>query len=183
MAVVGHVVAVVALNDAVVVVDVTGIGAGVVDRLRELSGSPEVCGRRINVDAFIAAAATSRKDRSGELGFVNRRSAAWWNLREMLDPAYQPTLALPPDDLLTGDLTAPRHRLTSGAEIAVESKDDVAKRIGRSTDAGDAVAQVCDPDPTIAVLGLPLGVEHRGGASFDADIDAVMPITGNPLWV
>ena len=69
----------------------------------------------------------------------NCRSWAWWNLREMLDPANGMDLALPPDDLLTGDLLAPKWREVSGARIQVESKDDIGKRLGRSTDNGDAV--------------------------------------------
>lgn len=112
------------------VVDVIGIGAGVVDRLRE---------QRMSVDGFNASAGTRRRDSSNELGFTNQRAAAWWNLREVLDPASGSQVALPPDDLLLGDLTAPHWRVASGGRIQVESKDDVKKRIGRSTDDGDAV--------------------------------------------
>ncbi|MGW7001417.1 hypothetical protein ACWGCW_00970 [Streptomyces sp. NPDC054933] len=112
------------------VVDVIGIGAGVVDRLRE---------QRMPVDGFNASAGTRRKDSSGELGFVNSRAAGWWNLREILDPASGSEVTLPPDDLLLGDLTAPHWRVASGGRIQVESKDDIKKRIGRSTDDGDAV--------------------------------------------
>jgi hypothetical protein len=114
------------------IVDVIGIGAGVVDRLRE---------QKIPVVAFNASEGTDHKDRSGELGFTNLRGAAWWNLRELLDPAFSPTLALPPNDRLTGDLTAPHWRVMSGGRIQVESKDDIRKRIGRSTDDADAVVQ------------------------------------------
>ena len=47
-------------------------------------------------------------------------------------------LALPPDDYLVGDLTAPRwHQRTAGLQI--ESKDEIRKRLGRSTDVGDAI--------------------------------------------
>ena len=44
-----------------------------------------------------------------------------------------------PDDDLLGDLCAPKWRLMSGGKILIESKDDIRKRIGRSTDVGDAV--------------------------------------------
>jgi hypothetical protein len=114
------------------IVDVIGVGGGVVDRLRE---------QKITVTAFNASEGTDRKDRSGELGFSNTRGAAWWNLRELLDPAYGAELALPPDDRLTGDLTAPHWRVLSGGRIQVESKDEIRKRLGRSTDDGDAVVQ------------------------------------------
>lgn len=118
----------------VAVVDVIGIGAGVVDKLRE---------NGLTVSAFNASEGTKRRDRTGELGFTNVRSAAWWSLREQLDPAYGATLALPDDDMLIGDLTAPHWRVLSGGKIQVESKDDIRKRLGRSTDSADAVIQAC----------------------------------------
>ena len=59
----------------------------------------------------------------------------------MLDPSRDPDIALPVDDELLGDLTAPKWKILSGGKIQVESKDDIRKRIGRSTDAGDAAVQ------------------------------------------
>jgi len=56
---------------------------------------------------------------------------------------------LPPDDTLTGDLTAAHWRVQSGSRILVESKDDIRARIGRSTDAGDAVVQAFVPIPKL----------------------------------
>jgi len=111
------------------IVDVIGIGAGVVDRLREQGQK---------VDAFGAGERTDKRDRSGELGFADKRSAAWWNMRDLLetDP-----IALPPDDTLTGDLIAPHWTVQSGGKIKVEKKKDIKKRIGRSTDDADAVIQ------------------------------------------
>jgi hypothetical protein len=126
----GAVVAAIAGHAAYAIVDVIGIGAGVVDRMRE---------QRLNVQAFNAGEHTDWRDVSRELQFANLRSASWWNLRELLDPAQRHGIALPPDDLLIGDLTAPRWRMTSGGKILLESKDDIRKRIGRSTDDGDAV--------------------------------------------
>lgn len=124
------------------VVDVIGIGAGVVDRLRETSLE--------RVVAFNASERSDRKDRSGELGFVNARAAAWWNLREMLDPDSGLAVALPPDDLLTGDLTAPTWAVMSGGRIQVESKKDIKKRLGRSTDDGDAVVMAFWPEGSVS---------------------------------
>jgi hypothetical protein len=119
-------------ESAVGIIDLIGVGAGVYDRLREQGE---------NVVPFNAAAKSDRKDRSGELGMLNMRSAAWWGLREALDPAFGPTIALPPDDSLIGDLTAPHYSVTSTGRIQIESKDDIRKRLGRSTDSGDAVVQ------------------------------------------
>lgn len=118
-------------------VDVIGIGAGVVDRLREQGY--QVTG--VNV----SEAARNRQgedltDHSGELAFVNLRSFLWWMLRERLDPKIRDPIALPVDDRLTGDLTAPKWKVVSNGRIQVESKDDLRKRIGRSTDSADGVA-------------------------------------------
>lgn len=132
----GQVAGLVRDTEAKAIVDVIGIGAGVVDRLRELN---------LSVEAFNASAGTPLLDSSGELGFVNCRAAAWWNLREMLDPDSGIEVALPPDDTLIGDLTAPKWRVMSGGRIQVESKDDIRKRLSRSTDDGDAVVQAYWP--------------------------------------
>jgi hypothetical protein len=114
------------------VVDVIGIGAGVVDRLRELN---------YNVSAFNASEHTDAYDSSNELGFANTRSAAWWHMRELLDPANEYRVALPDDTLLTGDLVSMHWKDQSGGKIICEPKDDIKERIGRSTDCGDAVVQ------------------------------------------
>jgi hypothetical protein len=95
----------------------------------------------MNVVAFIASERSELRDVAGEMGYANRRAAAWWGFREMLDPASGHDVAIPPDDVLTGDLTAPKYRVLSGGKILVEAKVDIKNRIGRSTDAADAVIQ------------------------------------------
>jgi hypothetical protein len=117
------------------IVDVAGVGAGVFDRMRE---------KKLHPVAYVGAGKSPLRDRSREYGFVNVRSAAYWHLRELLDPEYAPTLALPPDDLLTSDLTTPTWSIAPGIppKIKVENKDDVITRLKRSPDRGDAVAMV-----------------------------------------
>lgn len=121
------------VRDGVPIVDSMGVGGGVVDRLRELG---------VRVIPYTGAAKTTARDRTREFGFVNVRSAAWWRMRELLDPAFGSDLMLPPDDLLLADLTAPTWDVMTGVppRIRVEPKDDVVARLGRSTDRGDAVA-------------------------------------------
>lgn len=145
----GQIRGIVQATNAIPVVDGIGVGSGVVSRLRELQHV---------VLSFIASAGSDARDRSGELGFVNLRAAGWWTLRERLDPSSPlKPVALPPDDLLTGDLTTPRYRTVSGAAIQIESKEDIAKRLdGRSTDTGDAV---------VMAMGAEL-VDDRRGASW-----------------
>jgi hypothetical protein len=114
----------------VAIIDTDGLGAGVTDRLRE---------QEQNVYAFHAGESTDRLDKSGELGFLNVRAAAWWNLREMLDPANSSEVELPEDAELLGDLTAPHWTVRSNGRIQIEAKDEIKKRLGRSPDKGDAV--------------------------------------------
>lgn len=144
------------------VVDVIGIGAGVVDRLLETTKELVV--------GFNASEKTDRRDRSGELGFSNKRAAAWWNLREMLDPDSDHGVALPPDDLLIGDLTSPTWRVMSGGKILVESKDDIRKRLGRSTDDGDAVVMAFWPEG--GETAMVQRFAHSPDASFFAESPA-----------
>lgn len=112
------------------IIDVIGIGAGVVDRVRE---------QRLKVVAFNASERTNQKDRSGEMGFINKRSAAIWNMRERLDPSSGEEIALPPSDDLIGDLTTQTWRISSSGKIQVEAKAAIKIRTGRSPDDGDAV--------------------------------------------
>ena len=120
-----------AASDAKAFIDIVGIGAGVVHRLRE-QGLEHAIG-------FSAGEGTTYKDRTGELRFVDKRSAGWWIVRELLDPEQNSELCLPPDDDLLGELTSPTWSMTSKGQVRVEAKKEVEKRLGRSTDRADAV--------------------------------------------
>ena len=101
-------------------VDEIGIGAGVVDRLRELK-CPAV---GVNV-----ASAPLEPER-----YTNLRTELWWNLRELLNPnprANPNPIALPPDDELLADLTNVKYRMDSRGRMQLESKDEIKKRLGR----------------------------------------------------
>jgi hypothetical protein len=160
----GSVLGVLRANGGYAVVDVIGVGAGVVDRLREQTPA---------VVAFNASERSEARDSSGELGFVNKRSAAWWAMREFLDPANDSQIALPPDDelpsdvdgILTGDLCAPHWTTTSSGLIKVESKEDIKKRLGRSTDYADAVIQAFYTPPPTERQVLYVWEDEGGGIS------------------
>ena len=110
-----------------------GEGAGTADRLAEF---PE-CKSRINAVNF--AARTDKVDRTGLYQFANVRALMWWNMREMLDPENEEMVALPDDEILIGDLVAVRRLpLRSDGKLQIESKEDIRKRLGRSTDDGDS---------------------------------------------
>jgi len=118
-----------------IMVDCDGLGVGVHDILRQ-KGLP--------VFAFHGQARTERKDSSGELGFSNMRSLAWWNLRQILDPHKGFNLILPKHDGLLGDLTCPRWDVQN-QRISIEAKEQIKKRLGRSPDFGDALAYAFCP--------------------------------------
>jgi len=128
-------------DQCVVVIDMGGgYGSGAYEILKD---------NQIDVVAYKGAETSTKKSRDGKLKFANTRTAALWNIRELLDPD-QPNgseMALPPDNEITADLTAPTYTITSGG-IKAESKEDVCKRLQRSTNKGDAIIMACYKGPT-----------------------------------
>lgn len=125
-------------------IDVLGPGGGVYDQLED---------RGREVQPYIGSAATNRRDRTDLYGFTNVRSAAYWNLRELLDPESGEDVALPDDDELLADLVAPKWKEVTGAKIQVEPKESVQARLGRSPDKGDALVMSAWPERP-PVVGL-----------------------------
>lgn len=120
------------------VVDVIGIGAGVYDALRRYKAQGLITGLPV---AFNASAQSERRDLLGEFRFRNDRSAAWWHMRELLDPSRGSNIALPDDERLIEELVSVQYKHNVGGIIQVEAKDDIRKRLGRSTDSADSVIQ------------------------------------------
>lgn len=116
-----------------ITIDAEGVGSGVYSRLAE---------QELPVISYRGSMSTDKKDLSGENGFTNTRSYAWWHCREMLDPANQFEVRLPKDDILIGDLTCAKWEILSNSKIKVEPKEQVMKRLRRSPDRGDAVCMV-----------------------------------------
>jgi hypothetical protein len=114
---------------ALVCIDAIGVGASAFDCCNEL---------KLHAMAIIFSGKVSNTDRTGVLHFVNMRAYAYWTLRDMLDPEQGQNLALPPDQQLLSDLTAPRWSMTTQG-IKIEAKEDIAERLGRSPDCGDAL--------------------------------------------
>jgi len=116
-------------------IDSAGEGAGVFSRLIELK-----------VNAVGVKASESAKgltDLTEQRTFANMRAYLYWALRDALDPAFDEKLALPPVDELTQDLTEVHWSTRSNGDIIIEEKDKIKKRLGRSPDYGDAVANTC----------------------------------------
>ena len=105
-----------------IVVDEIGIGAGVVDRLKELN--LPVSG--INVGR------PARQRRQ----FANLRAEGFWGLYELFN---QEALAIPNDAELAGQLSSLRHRYNSRGQFLIEPKEDTRARGLPSPDKADAL--------------------------------------------
>jgi len=116
----------------------------------------------IPVFGYNGAKKSAGRSRDGRLKFINFRAQTYWQFREALDPS-QPggaKVALPPDNELFNDLTAPTYSIQSNG-IKIESKVDIKKRIGRSTDKGDAVIMAwCRGPKGTAHQNMYNSVEH-----------------------
>ena len=91
------------------------------------------------------------------------RAAAYWKLREALDPSSPQPLALPPSRDLRVQLCAPRYGVHAGG-VALEKKDKVKERLGRSPDLADAVVMAFWDDPR-SRYGQHVGKSARWGLS------------------
>lgn len=126
-------------DKALVIVDMGGgYGGPTLERLTE---------NEVETQAYKGAEGTTRRTRDGKLGFTNTRSAAYWAMREALDPD-QPggsPLALPDDTRLMAGLTAPTYTITArGIQVEPKSareggKKGVVERLGFSPNEADAV--------------------------------------------
>jgi len=106
-------------------IDCIGIGAGVVDRLREM-GFNQVEG--INVGR-------SANDKEK---FKNLRAELWSDMRDWLYGEMQ--VQIPDDDILHGELISLGFKETSSGQLQIEGKDELRKRGMASPDGADALS-------------------------------------------
>ena len=105
-----------------VCVDEIGVGAGVVDRLREE-------GHRITGINVARSAHQSNL-------FTNLRAEGFWRLRDLFSTGE---INIPPDNQLMGELAALRYSYDSQGRIQIESKDSMRQRGLPSPDKADAL--------------------------------------------
>ena len=113
-------------NPAKVFIDVGGLGAGVYDILIN-EGFMEIV---VGVNFGERAENCER--------YVNRRAEMWARVNDWL--TSEVPVSLPKIDGLVEDLTAPKKTFDGLGRLQLEAKADIKKRIGRSTDVGDALA-------------------------------------------
>lgn len=110
-------------------VDANGLGASA---FHILEGNGVPCA------ALTGHSPSLARDRSGSLGFANKRAEWHWGLREALDPSNGEEVCLPPDRELRADLLAVRWKVVSKG-IAIRDKKELKTVLKRSPDRGDGV--------------------------------------------
>jgi hypothetical protein len=109
-----------------IIVDVIGIGAGIVDRLNELVGD-DALGDTVILGINVAESPAIKAK------FHRLRDEMYWKGREWFEglnvECEEPVIGAELGDVLFG--------FTSSGQIKVEGKDAIKERIGRSPDVGE----------------------------------------------
>lgn len=111
-------------NPAKVFVDIGGLGAGIVDRLKELGHGDVVVG--------INAGSSPLDGRK----YSNKRSEMWGELKQWLEDE---PCQIPDNDELHSDICGIRYKIDSNSRLVMEKKEDMKKRGIRSSDCADAL--------------------------------------------
>lgn len=106
---------------AAVFVDVGAMGAGVIDRLRQL---------RYNVTEVNFAAASSDER------YANKRAEMYFAVKKWMEGGG----AIPNDPKLKSELSVVEYKFTPGGKIILEPKDKIKEKIGKSPDMADSLA-------------------------------------------
>lgn len=137
-------------------VDVIGVGWGVYGRLRELSSRYYPNGDCM-YDAEVIPINFSEKPLHPKR-FANKRAEVWWMGRELSRQQGWDLGAL--DDIELGELTAPKYKIIdSRGAIAIEPKEDIISRLGRSPDVAEALLLAFYSGATPVVSTAPDAVE------------------------
>lgn len=121
-----------------VYIDTIGEGAGVFSRLKEQDF----------VTVYSTKFSESSKnltDVTGQYEFVNMKAYLYWAVRDWLDPANKNEPALPPNDGLLEEITNLKWEFQSNGKIIMEKKSDLEKRLKRSPDYFDTLANTFYP--------------------------------------
>ena len=116
-----------------IIVDDSGVGGGVVDRLKEEG----VRQGQVRIVAFNGGATAKRADR-----YVNAIAEAWLDLAAAFKAG---SIDIDDNPALTAQLSSRRYILQGDRRLKLESKDDYKKRTGISPDDADALAMAYAP--------------------------------------
>lgn len=127
----------------VVSIDTIGEGAGVFSRCIELDDKRYIISCKYSESA-------KRFDRdlsdiTGQYKFTNMRAYLFWSVRDWLNPKNNTGAMLPPDKQFAEEASEIRWSFRSDGKIQIETKEDIKKRLGRSPDKFDALANTFYP--------------------------------------
>lgn len=125
-------------------IDTIGEGAGVYSRCREIEREPEYI-ISCKYSEWGGFDPDKMRDITGQHRFVNMRAYLFWCVRDWLNPKNDTEAMLPPDPLFEEEATEIRWFFRSDGKIQIEPKEDIKKRINRSTDRFDALANTFYP--------------------------------------
>lgn len=156
-------------DNAPIHLDVIGVGASPYDILTDKSQP---------VYGVDVRNKSTGRDKSGSMEFFNLRSELVWSFRELLDPANNLEVALPPDPELEKELCAFTWT-PKGSKVYVLGRDEIYDKIGRSVDRAMAVILAAIDTPKVKFHNGPSASEARrayrplpmreGGASLHAE--------------
>jgi hypothetical protein len=106
-------------------IDVGGLGAGIVDRLRELVDPKKVYAVNFGASPF------------DETKYRNKRAEMWANMKEWF---IEGNCQVVDSDELQADLINVKYSIDSNSRLLLEAKEAMKKRGVRSSDAADALA-------------------------------------------
>lgn len=141
-----------------VCIDIGGLGAGIVDRLKELGHGAIVVGVNSGESAY------------NEKKYQNKRGEMWGNTRAWLEDE---PCQIPDSDSLHADLCGAKYDFTSNTQLILETKKQMKKRGIRSPDEADALCLTFALPPSALVKSIEKNNKEiaRSFASTSSQVD------------
>ncbi|WP_262246996.1 hypothetical protein [Parapedobacter soli] len=143
-------------HEAISSIDTIGEGAGVYSRLIELGYGDRVISCKYSESAKDEGE-QPLTDITGQYEFANMRAYLFWAVRDWLDPKNKTGAMLPPSERLKEEAIEIKWKFQSNGSVIIEPKEDIKKRLGRSTDLFDALANTFHPISRLESVASPAG--------------------------
>jgi hypothetical protein len=138
-------------------IDTIGEGGGVYSRMVELGTEEATKWVKDKAhsckfsEGALDGGGNPMKDVGDVYEFINMRAWAYWAVRDWLDPSKGSKAMLPQDDFLLQELSETQWKFNSKGQIQIESKEDLKKRLKRSPDKADALANTFWPIQDVVI--------------------------------
>lgn len=124
-------------------IDTIGEGAGVYSRCCEVDNAQYIISCKYS--EWGGYDPNKLTDITGQYRFTNMRAYLFWCVRDWLNPKNDTGAMLPPDLRFIEEATEIRWFFRSDGKIQIEAKEEIKKRLGRSPDRFDALANTFYP--------------------------------------